>query len=51
MPGQANAMYKIEGNKLVRTHKQCPKCPPGTYMAAHEDRNHCGRCAYTEFQK
>lgn len=51
MPGQANKLYKVEGNKLVRTKKQCPKCGIGVFMGAHEDRNACGKCGYTEFHK
>ncbi|MFO1533582.1 MAG: 30S ribosomal protein S27ae, partial [Thermoplasmatota archaeon] len=33
MPGQANSLYRIEGDKLVRTNKQCPKCGVGVFMA------------------
>lgn len=46
--GTANTLYKIDGGKLVRTHKQCPKCGVGVYMAAHKDRQSCGRCGYME---
>ena len=43
--------YKIEGDKIVRTKKVCPKCGPGVFMAEHKDRYHCGRCGYTEFKE
>ena len=26
----------------------CPKCGPGTFLAAHKDRQSCGRCGYME---
>ena len=42
--------YKIEGDKLVKTRKECPKCGPGVFMAEHKDRYHCGKCGYTEFK-
>ena len=42
--------YKVEGAKLVRSRKSCPKCGAGVFMAQHEKRSHCGRCGYTEFK-
>ena len=48
MPGSASKFYQVEGNKLVRTRKACPKCGPGVFMAQHEDRMHCGKCGHTE---
>ncbi len=46
-PGK-RALYKVEGGKLVRARKFCPKCGPGVFLAQHKDRASCGRCAYTE---
>lgn len=43
--------YKIEGNKLVRTHRTCPKCGVGHYLADHYDRWSCGKCGYTVFKR
>ncbi len=43
--------YKVEGDKVVRTKKNCPKCGQGVFLAVHEDRISCGRCGYTEFTK
>ena len=43
--------YKIEGDKLVRTHRTCPKCGTGFFLADHYDRWSCGRCAYTIFKR
>jgi len=43
--------YKVEGEKLSRTRKHCPKCGPGVFMAEHANRVSCGKCGYTEFKK
>ncbi len=43
--------YKVEGDKVVRQGKFCPKCGPGIYLAKHANRIHCGKCGYTEFPK
>ena len=42
--------YKLDGDKLERVYKSCPKCGSGFFMAKHEDRESCGRCGYTEMQ-
>ncbi len=43
--------YKIEGEKISRSRKSCPKCGQGYFMAEHNNRLACGRCGYTEFRK
>lgn len=43
--------YKIEGDKLVRVHRTCPKCGPGYFLADHYDRWSCGKCGYTVFKR
>ena len=48
MAGEASKFYQVEGNKLVRTHKACPKCGPGVFLAQHKNRSHCGRCGFME---
>ena len=48
MPGEASRFFQVEGGKLVRTHKACPKCGPGVFLAQHKDRAHCGRCGFME---
>lgn len=42
------AHYKIEGTKVVRARRDCPKCGPGRFLAQHKDRLACGNCGYTE---
>lgn len=29
----------------------CPRCGPGTFLAVHKDRVHCGKCGYAEISK
>ena len=36
--------YKVEDDKVVRLKQMCKVCPPGTFIAEHEDRFYCGRC-------
>lgn len=42
--------YKVEGGKVVRLRQMCRVCPPGTFLAEHQDRLYCGRC-HTPYQK
>ena len=41
-------LYEAKGDTLTRTHKSCPKCGPGTFLANHENRRSCGKCGYSE---
>lgn len=45
--------YKIQGNKLERERKFCPRCGQGIFLAEskNKDRLFCGKCHYTEFLK
>lgn len=43
--------YSVEGGKLERKRRSCPKCGPGVFLSEHKDRSSCGRCGYTEFKK
>ncbi|MCD6108707.1 MAG: 30S ribosomal protein S27ae [Thermoplasmata archaeon] len=43
-------IFKVEGDKIVRLRKTCPKCGPGVFLAEHRDRFSCGKCGYTEFK-
>ena len=44
-----NTLYEISGNTLKRKNKSCPKCGKGYFLAAHKDRETCGKCGYTIF--
>jgi small subunit ribosomal protein S27Ae len=44
------AMYKIEGEKVSRTHPTCERCGPGYFMADHKDRYTCGHCGFTRYK-
>lgn len=46
-----NQYYQIKEGKVERVLNACPKCGPGTYLAAHSNRLACGRCGYTEWKK
>jgi len=43
--------YQIEGGKLLRERKICPKCGPGVFLAQHKNRSSCGKCGYTQYNK
>ncbi len=43
--------YKVEGDKVSRSKKFCPKCGPGVFLAEHSDRGSCGKCGYTEWKR
>jgi small subunit ribosomal protein S27Ae len=35
---------------VKKLKQECPNCPPGTFMAEHQDRYVCGRCGKTFFR-
>ncbi len=39
--------YKVEGGKLTRLNKTCPRCRK--FLAKARDREFCGGCGYTVF--
>ena len=41
--------YIIEGDKVTRNRRDCPRCGKGVFMAQHRDRYTCGKCGFTEF--
>lgn len=43
-------IFKIEGDKIVRLRRNCPKCGDGVFLAEHKNRLSCGKCGYTEFK-
>ena len=42
-------MQVDENGKINRLRRECPgeKCGAGVFMAAHKDRQYCGKCAKT----
>lgn len=44
-------LYAVEGDKIVRNRRFCPRCGPGVFLAEHENRYSCGNCKYTEIKK
>ena len=44
-------LYEVQGGKLIRKNRTCPKCGDGVFMAEHADRLSCGKCGYTEFKQ
>ena len=42
--------YKIEGDKITRLNRNCPKCGPGIFLSKSQGRLYCGKCHYTEFE-
>ena len=47
----ASKFFKVEDGELKRTHRTCPKCGPGYFLADHYDRYLCGNCHYTVFKR
>jgi small subunit ribosomal protein S27Ae len=43
-----STMYDLSAGTAKRKNKQCPKCGSGVFMAAHKDRNTCGKCGFME---
>ncbi len=41
--------YKIEGDKVKRTERFCPRCGPGVFLMNSQGRYYCGKCHYAEF--
>ena len=41
--------YIVQGDKVTRTRRDCPRCGKGTFMAEHKNRFTCGKCSFTEF--
>jgi ubiquitin-small subunit ribosomal protein S27Ae len=41
--------YSVQGDKVTRKKRDCPRCGKGVFMAEHKDRYTCGKCGFTEF--
>lgn len=42
--------YKVEGDKVIKTAKFCPRCGPGVFLMNAQGRVYCGKCHYSEFE-
>ncbi|PIN77307.1 30S ribosomal protein S27ae [Candidatus Woesearchaeota archaeon CG10_big_fil_rev_8_21_14_0_10_34_12] len=43
--------YALEGDKVKRLKRSCPRCGPGVFLSESGKRLYCGKCHYTEFLK
>ncbi len=43
-------IFKVEGEKITRLRRHCPKCGSGVFLGEHKDRFSCGTCGYTEYK-
>ncbi len=43
-------IFQIEGDKITRKRRSCPKCGDGVFLGEHNNRVSCGKCGYTEFK-
>ncbi|MEM5794605.1 MAG: 30S ribosomal protein S27ae [Candidatus Aenigmatarchaeota archaeon] len=48
-PVKQSEYYKIEGNKVTRLRRTCPRCGD-SWLAYHDNRYYCGKCGYTELK-
>lgn len=39
-------LYELKDGKAVRKRESCPRCGPGTFLAAFKARKYCGKCGY-----
>jgi small subunit ribosomal protein S27Ae len=46
-----HALYKVEGDKVMRLRPTCERCGPGYFMADHQDRFTCGHCGFTRYKR
>jgi ubiquitin-small subunit ribosomal protein S27Ae len=42
--------YTVEGDKVTRNARFCPRCGPGVFLMDSNRRVYCGKCQYTEFE-
>jgi len=43
--------YKVEGDKISKKERSCPRCGPGIFLSIGKGRAYCGKCHFTEFDK
>ncbi|GEM_PF-332896 len=39
-------LYEVKDGKVTRKRESCPRCGPGTFLAAFKTRKYCGKCGY-----
>ncbi len=44
-------LYKVEGGKVIRLRKTCPRCGDGTFLAEYKNRVYCGKCGWSQIKK
>lgn len=44
-------LYTVEGNVAKRKKEPCPRCGPGTFLAAFKNRKYCGKCHWSLIQQ
>ena len=42
--------YTVEGDKIIKKARSCPRCGPGIFLMKAEKRVYCGKCHYSEFE-
>jgi ubiquitin-small subunit ribosomal protein S27Ae len=43
--------YTVEGDKITKKARSCPRCGPGIFLSVGKGRAYCGKCHFTEFEK
>jgi len=43
--------YTVEGDKITKKARSCPRCGPGVFLSVGKGRSYCGKCHFTEFEK
>ncbi len=43
--------YKIDGENAALLKKECPRCGKGVFLADHQERQSCGKCGFTQFNR
>jgi ubiquitin-small subunit ribosomal protein S27Ae len=43
--------YTVEGDKITKKARSCPRCGPGIFLSVGSGRAYCGRCHFTEFTR
>ena len=44
-------LYTLKDNALERKNQNCPRCGPGTFLAAYQNRKYCGKCGWAMMQQ